>query len=138
MSYKYGRTSMARLKTCHTDIQKVMNEVIKVMDVSILEGFRTEEKQQMAYAQGKSKVQYPDSKHNKIPSMAVDAAPYPIDWMNSERFYLLVGLVKGMSQILYDRGEISHLIRSGGDWDNDGEITDNKWNDLPHFELYKP
>jgi peptidoglycan LD-endopeptidase CwlK len=26
-------------------------------------------------------------------------------------------------------------IRWGGDWDGDGDLSDHKFNDLPHFEL---
>ena len=82
---KYSERSQSRLMTCHPDLRKVMNEVIKVMDVSILEGHRNAAKQQEAFLAGKSKAQWPYSKHNKLPSMAVDVAPYPIDWDDRER-----------------------------------------------------
>lgn len=138
MSYHYGQTSRGKLATCHKDLQKIMNIAIQQMDISILQGYRDEETQNIAYARGQSKLKYPDSKHNKVPSMAVDAAPYPIDWDDTERFAHMVGIVQGVARVLYNNGEIEHLVRSGADWDNDNDFTDHSLLDWPHLELYKP
>ncbi len=70
--------------------------------------------------------------------MAVDAAPYPIDWSDRERMTLFAGVVQGVAMALYDEGKIDHLVRWGGNWDNDTEVADNSFDDLVHFELYKP
>lgn len=35
---KFGKQSLDRLATCHTDLQKVMNEAIKHYDFTILYG----------------------------------------------------------------------------------------------------
>jgi hypothetical protein len=110
--YKYGKTSRARLNTCHPILQEIFNEAIKVMDISILCGHRDEEAQRDAFKQGNSKVQYPNSKHNSTPSMAVDAAPYwkGIDWEDKRPFYYLAGIILA---IAHDKG---YNIRWGGDW----------------------
>ena len=77
---KFGRRSKERLATCDEKLQKVFNEVIKHVDCSVLEGHRSEERQNKLYEEGKTKVKYPKGRHNASPSLAVDVAPYPIDW----------------------------------------------------------
>jgi peptidoglycan L-alanyl-D-glutamate endopeptidase CwlK len=41
----------------------------------------------------------------------------------------------GIAQKLKDDGKMTHSVRFGGDWDGDKDITDQKFNDLVHFEL---
>ncbi len=126
---KFGSRSRSKLETCHEDLQKVFNEVIKHFDCSILEGTRPKEVQDEYYRTGKSKVKYPNSKHNSNPSRAVDVAPYPIDWNDKERFYFFAGYVKGVAS------QMGIELRWGGDWDSDNELHDQTFMDLPHFEL---
>ena len=57
--YKYGKTSMSRLDTCHPDLQKLFKELIKYVDISILCGHRTEEEQTKAVLEKRSKTPYP-------------------------------------------------------------------------------
>ena len=130
--YKFGKVSQERLDTCHPDLQELLNEAIKYIDFSVICGYRNEEDQMNAFISGASKVQYPNSKHNTKPSVAVDIAPYPIDWDNIKRFAFLVGIVKGIAE---SRGI---EIRLGADWDSDGDITDHKFMDWPHIELVDP
>ncbi|MEA1079525.1 hypothetical protein [Marinobacter qingdaonensis] len=134
----YSEKSAFRLSTCHPDLQKVFQRVIRVFDHSVLCGHRGKDEQNRFFRQGKSKVRWPNGKHNSVPSMAVDAAPWPIDWHDRERFSLFAGFVIGIAREMYDDGEIDHLIRWGGDWDCDTEVTDNGFDDLPHFELINP
>lgn len=128
---KFGEQSLKRLDTCDERIQKVLNEVIKHYDFMILEGTRTVEQQQQYYKEGKSKLDgiNKKSKHQSYPSLAVDIAPYPIDWNDSKRFYYLAGLV------IATANSMGIKLRWGGDWDSDGDFKDNTFNDLPHFEL---
>jgi len=127
--YKFSNTSQKRLSECAPELQEIMNEAIKIVDFMVLCGHRGEQEQNKAFSEGKSKLKYPQSKHNSKPSRAIDIAPYPLDWNNLSRFYHLAGIVRG---IAHQKGI---KIRFGGDWDMDGEITDNKFNDLPHVEL---
>lgn len=99
------------------------------MDVTILTGHRTEEVQNRVYSSGLSKVKYPNSKHNQLPSLAIDAAPYPIQWKDLDRFYMFAGYVKAIAD---SRGI---KIRCGADWDGDFQTNDQNFNDLVHFEL---
>lgn len=99
----------------------------------ILETHRDKERQDKLNAMGKSQVKYPNSKHNKYPSKAVDMIPLEsngdINWDNRELFTLFAGYALAVSKMKgYD-------LRWGGDWNKNGDISDNKFDDLPHFEL---
>ena len=126
---KFGRSSRARLATCDEKLQKVFNEVIKHVDCSVLEGSRSEERQNKLYEEGKTKVKYPKGRHNSNPSRAVDVTPYPVDWNDRERQTLFAGFVLGIARSM----DID--LRWGGDWDQDFEVQDNKFDDFPHFEI---
>jgi len=125
----FGNTSKNNLEESHPLLQELFNEVIKTFDCSIIQGFRNEEEQNQAYQDKKTTLQFPDSKHNETPSLAVDVCPYPIDWANRDRFHYFAGFVKGVA------ARLGISVRWGGDWDNDTETKDNNFDDLPHFEL---
>ena len=128
---KFGKRSKRRLATCDERLQKVFNEVIKHVDCSILEGHREKERQNQLYDEGKTKVLYPDGRHNDYPSNAVDVVPYPVNWEDRERMTLFAGFVIGVAN------QMGINLRWGGDWDQDFEVQDNKFDDFPHFEIKK-
>lgn len=141
--YAFSKSSLERLATCHGDIQKIWRELSNYVDCSVLCGHRDELAQNDAYDNGFSEVMWPDSKHNPFPSMAIDSGPYSIelgnvDYDDHKAFAKFAGYVDLTARQLLGRGEISHLIRWGGDWDMDGRTNDQLFNDLPHFELVKP
>jgi len=126
---RFGKRSKANLATCNEDLQKVFNEVIKYVDCSVLEGHRDEWRQNKLFDEGKTKVKFPMGRHNSSPSRAVDVTPYPVDWDDRERQTLFAGFVLGI-----DRG-MGINLRWGGDWDQDFEVQDNRFDDFPHFEI---
>ena len=126
---KFGKSSRKRLETCEDKLQLLFNEVVKYFDCSVLVGFRGRDEQNTAYESGHSKVKWPNGKHNKKPSNAVDVAPYPIDWEDRERFIYFGGFVMG---IAFSMGI---PLRWGGDWDSDTQLSNNKFDDLVHFEI---
>ena len=126
---KFGKRSKNALSSCDERLIKIFNEVIKTVDCSVLEGHRGQSKQDKYYEEGKSKVKYPSGRHNKLPSMAVDVAPYPIDWDDRERFHLFAGFVLGIAK------SMGINLRWGGDWNQNWFVDDNKFDDFPHFEL---
>lgn len=138
---KFGAASLKQRDTLCTELQQVLDEVITQFDFSILEGFRSEEAQNRAYARGLSKVKWPNGKHNKLPSDAVDIAPYPIDWGDPkdknkaeaarQRFVYLAGWVMATATML------GIPLRWGGDWDGDRDTRDEKFRDLGHFEVLR-
>lgn len=123
--YKFGKRSRERLIGVDPRLVKVLNELIKIMDVTIIEGVRSKERQEQLLAQGKTKTKY--SKH--ITGKAVDLAPYPINWEDREMFHYMGGMLRGIGQ------SMGLKIRWGGDWDSDGDINDNKFDDLVHVEI---
>ena len=126
---RFGKRSKERLKSCNADLQMVFNEVIKYVDCSILEGHREKERQNQLYDEGKTKVLYPNGRHNAYPSNAVDVVPYPVDWDDRERMTLFAGFVLGTAK------QMGITLRWGGDWDRDFEVKDNRFDDFPHFEV---
>ena len=119
--YKYSRRSQANLLSCHIKLQVIFNQVLQVMDCSVLSGSRTLEEQNRLYDDGKSQLKYPESSHNLYPSEAVDVAPYPIDWNDKNRFAQLAGVAKGIASM------IGVNLSWGGDWED--------FEDLGHFEI---
>ena len=126
---KFGRKSKERLNTCDSNLQKVFNEVSKHVDCSVLEGHRSKDRQNKLYEEGKTKVKYPNGRHNRQPSSAVDVTPYPVDWEDRERQTLFAGFVIGVAS------QMGINLRWGGDWDQDFQVVDNRFDDFPHFEL---
>ena len=125
----FGKSSKKRLSTCDDRLQKVFNEVIKHVDCSVLEGHRSKDRQNKLYEEEKTKVKYPDGRHNRQPSSAVDVTPYPVDWKDRERQTLFAGFVIGVAS------QMGINLRWGGDWDQDFQVADNRFDDFPHFEL---
>lgn len=83
---RFSKVSLDHLATCDHRLQKICFEAITTRDFKVIYGHRTQVQQDAAYRRGKSKVKWPYSKHNKMPSLAVDVAPYPIDWEDIDRF----------------------------------------------------
>jgi peptidoglycan L-alanyl-D-glutamate endopeptidase CwlK len=134
---RFSRLSKERLSTCHSDLQILFNRVIEDFDCSIICGHRGEEDQNEAYKKGASTLQYPDSKHNTVPSLAVDVAPYEtsgIDWGKTQSAFF-AGIVLGIATELFKQGIMKHKIRLGIDWDMDNDIDDTKFWDACHFEI---
>lgn len=116
----FGKQSIENKLTCHLDLQAILDEAIKHYDFKIICGHRGEDEQNQAYRMGRSKVRWPNSKHNSIPSKAADCAPYPIDWEDLERFNEMAIHIKTAAD------KLGAEIRWGGDW---------KMKDYPHVEL---
>lgn len=134
MGHSYSNMSKLRLSTCHSDIQLVFNRVIEVseVDVSIIVGHRNYAEQKRAFIIGNSQKDWPDSKHNREPSEAVDAAPYVFGKASEDTGYCcyLAGIVLATAACL------GIAMRWGGNWDRDGIIiTDQQLRDLWHYEL---
>ena len=127
----FGKTSTANLATCHTDLQRLANEVIKHVDHSVTCGHRGQVDQDKAFAEGKSKLEFPKGEHNKLPSNAIDVAPYPLNWNDAEAFTLLAGVYFGVAKMMGIK------IRLGADWDGDFNILEHSFKDRPHIELVR-
>lgn len=131
----FSSISKSRLNSCHQDLQVIFNYVINHFDCSVVCGHRGQESQNKAYDDEYSKVRFPGSKHNFIPSMAVDVVPWPIEWNNVKRMKYFAGYVMGIARMLKDYGAIEHELISGLDWDGDTILKDTTFVDHPHFQL---
>ena len=117
----FSAKSLNKVRQCHPDLQRVLNRAIKVMDFTVLEGHRSPERQLLMHSQGHSKALPGQSPHNYEPSLAVDIAPWPIDWEDKGRFYRLAGVMEACAK------EEQVDIEWGGDF--------KSFFDGPHFQL---
>lgn len=160
----FGDTSERNLGQCDIVLQGILRDVINFFDFSVITGHRTEEEQQKKVKEGLSQVEWPDSKHNSLPSRAVDVAPY------DSRFGALFGnekQIRAISRWLKENGSKADKeereqqarqfvrdqytllagvilieaqnrnvpLRWGGDWNRNWDTLDNRFDDLGHFEL---
>jgi peptidoglycan L-alanyl-D-glutamate endopeptidase CwlK len=128
--YKFGKRSRKRLEGVHPDLVKVAEECLNLMDIAIIEGVRSLEKQKDYLRTGATKTL--KSKH--LIGHALDLTPYPVDMtsdMGIKRHYYMAGMLRGIAHMMGIK------IRSGADWDNDGQITDQTFMDLVHIEKIK-
>jgi len=129
---KFSENSQEKLLECEYRLQKILSDAIRVTDFTIVCGHRDEAEQNKAFAEGKSKLKYPKSKHNSTPSLAVDIVPYrdgKLLWDDREAFVYLAGVMMGVA------ANRCIKLRWGGDFDMDDDFKDQTFNDLPHFEL---
>ena len=139
---KLGKRSMSRLKGVDPRLVSVLQKVVKYYDITVIEGLRSQERQNELLAQGKSKTKF--VKHCN--GMAVDIAPYnyktrKIDWENRDDWHYLGGFVLGVSAIM------GVNLRWGGDWSSPSlekkvmmgkelrTTSDNGFDALLHFAL---
>ena len=125
-NFYFSDISLKRLSTCKKELQEIMNEAIKQteIDFTIVCGYRGKAEQDEAYFNGFSMVKWPNSRHNKYPSGAVDICPYYngcLQWEDVTAFEYLAELIKTVS------ADIGYDIEWGGDWEN--------FVDMPHFQL---
>ncbi len=125
----FGTGSLAVLAELHPDLREVLTEAIRLCDFSVYEGYRSHERQQHLFDTNKSKARPGQSKHNRLPSEAVDLWAYPINWDDREQQAYVAGIILGIAHSMGIR------MRWGHDWDADGDTRDNDFDDLPHFEL---
>lgn len=117
------------------------------VDFGISEGHRSLSRQKQLFDEGKTKIDgiSKKGKHNYIPSLAVDIYIYHPNLeirkkiaYNKIHLAYVAGIIQSSAQELADKGEVSHIIRWGANWDSDGVIGfDQTFDDYPHFELIK-
>ena len=126
--FKFSKTSLKRLEECHEDLIRLhtvaLNDVRCPFDYGIACGHRSKKEQDKAFNEGKSKLKWPKSKHNKTPSLATDF--YPVvngkaEWDDLEPYKALIIHFKTVAN------ELGITISCGGDW--------KKFKDYPHIEL---
>ena len=128
---RLGKRSKKRLEGVDERLISLLERVCKYFDITVIEGKRSQERQNMLVEQGKSKTKF--GKH--VQGKAVDIAPYPIDWNARDDFHYLGGFVLGIAT------QMGLNVRWGGDWsdsslsENQRTTKDNSFDDLVHFEI---
>lgn len=127
--YKFSQRSLDNLKNVDERLVRICNELIKRVDYTVIEGFRTPERQKELYDKGLSKIDgiTKKGKHNYSPSLAIDIIPYkkghnPFDG-SKESDIMFNNLAKEFKQVAK---ELGINITWGGDW---------KFIDKPHFQI---
>ncbi|MCP5006916.1 MAG: M15 family metallopeptidase [Planctomycetes bacterium] len=136
-SYSFGKRSRANLAEIRPGLRAVPILALSwgIIDFSIYEAKRPKAEQNLYYRQGKSRVEWPNGKHNVLNPddlvNAFDAAPF----INGKISWKQVHCV-ALSGIMIAAGRVLGVqIRWGGDWNSNGEpITDQNFQDLVHYE----
>lgn len=132
----WGKKSKEVLDELDPRLARIMERVLnEVADISLTEGHRDENRQNYLFDQGFSKVRYPDGKHNVMPSKAVDFQPYPYPRDERILFASLAYIAGAAIQIAKQEGV---KLRWGGDWNRNGQVSDESFHDLFHLELDEP
>lgn len=141
MAFQWSQRSRQLLEGLCPELRRVVDRALgfRVLDLTIVETVRSRERQEQLFADGKSRVQWPYSKHNVTTqhplARAVDVAPCVggrLSW-DSRHCLVMAGIVLAAA-----KAEGVH-VRWGGNWDEDDEpITDQDFQDLVHFELGEP
>lgn len=126
--FKFGSGSLKKLEKVDPRLRDLMEEVLKIsqIDITITEGLRSMERQELLAKEGKSKTI--NSKH--LTGKAIDFAPCirgrvsfnDKDAIFLAGFILAVARMKGIN------------VRVGAIWDKES-ITDNSFVDAFHVEL---
>lgn len=124
MAYKWGKSSLNNLKSCDKRLQDMANMMLarSDFDLTITCGFRGEQEQNDAFLRGASKARFGQSKHNTMPSQAIDICPYPINWDTNDRRWQEMAL-----NAMWCAGKLGFEITWGGSFKS---ICDK-----PHFEI---
>lgn len=130
---KWGRQSARILSELDPRLQTVLNELLEWVDVSLICGHRGKDAQDDYFMRGVSKVKWPDSKHNTYPSLAVDLQPHPYP-NNENDLRAALGYIAGLAMVIAARH--GWQLRWGGDWNRNGSVVDNGFDDLFHLELH--
>lgn len=121
-----NQTSIKKLNTCHPDLIRLASAVDLRYPIQVICGHRNLVEQNEAVARGNSKLMYPMSKHNKIPSRAMDIVPDPdknpatIDFNDIKEFEKMCKIIEEVAK------ELGIKVRLGKHF---------KFKDYPHVEL---
>lgn len=126
---EFSQAEETKLASCDPLLQELVRSVNEVFPLVVVYGHRDELEQEKAVKNGFSKVHFPDSKHNSLPSEAVDLAPWPLNWNDKEKFIEMYRIVMETAD------KLGIKIRAGADFNEDGDLKNDRFVDLPHFEL---
>ena len=128
--YKFSKRSLDNLKNVDQRLVDICNELIKEIDFTVIEGYRTLERQKELFDAGFSKIDgiKKKGKHNYSPSLAIDIIPYkkghnPFDG-SEESTKMFKELNKAFDKVAKKLGI---KYEWGGNW--------KTFVDLPHYQV---
>ena len=131
---RYGKASMHNLDGVHPLLVDWSLELVGIMDNTVVSGVRDMTTQRKYVQMGVSKTM--DSEHLiQLDGFghALDLCPYPVDWSDHRRFYILAGIGLGLA------AKMNLPIRWGGRWNvDDDQFKVPSFNDMGHFEILTP
>ncbi len=138
--YSYGAASEKKLATVHPLLAGVARVALSrsPYDITIVWGARGEEMQNALVESGASRTPWPESKHNAMDeygdplSEAIDFAPWVnggVPWNDTHIFAVIAGVFFAAA------ADMDVTLRWGGDWDGDGDTTDQTLLDWGHLEI---
>jgi len=126
---KLSKASAEKLNSVNEQLRRVCLKAFETVpfDITVIEGMRSAERQKELLAKGATKVKV--SRH--MSGNAVDMAPYPIDWNDTDRFKTLA------HHMFTAAKELGITIRWGGNWSriDEHQAPPSSFVDMPHFEL---
>jgi peptidoglycan LD-endopeptidase CwlK len=134
--------SLTNLKGVHPDLVAIVTRAAEKCprEFTVIEGVRTQARQNELYAQGRTNKKGPivtwtkTSNHfvNKKTGFghAVDILPAPFDWKDTKPFNEVAEHMFAAAKYL------GFGLRWGADWDKDGNPRERGESDSPHFELF--
>lgn len=151
-TYRFGSFSKQNLQDVHPDLVLVMEEALRTspIDFGISNGARSYDQQLTFFLKGASELDPRDkdelkrAKHVITPYRQEAEAVDIYVWVPGRKdlsydanlLTMLAGHIFGTAKRLFLDGKIKIILRWGGNWDMDGEvITDQDFDDLPHFEI---
>lgn len=109
------------LRDLDSRLVSIVKYAKKIIPFTLIETYRSNERQQELFLAGKSKAKPGESKHNIFPSFAFDAVPEPLDWNDTNAFSRLNGVIQAVA---FFHGI---PIKLGSDF--------KSFKDMPHYEL---
>ena len=162
MGHSLSTNSSSVFNTLHPDLQRIISWALDycLIDFGLSTGHRTVDEQfelfkiGRDFINGRWKLVRPKQRvtnidghiikgnHNYKPSLAFDFFVHVptkpnLTWDVTHLTYIAATFVS-IGEFMYKEGMISHKVRSGQNWDDDGDLSDHSFVDLPHIELYEP
>jgi peptidoglycan L-alanyl-D-glutamate endopeptidase CwlK len=117
----FGGRSERNLLTVHPQLVHVLRVAILTCDFMVIQSDRSEVEQEADFKKGVTHAHWGESPHDFNPSFAVDCAPLPLDWNNTNSFATMASHIKDAAK------SIGVEVTWGGDW--------HTIKDHPHIEL---
>jgi peptidoglycan L-alanyl-D-glutamate endopeptidase CwlK len=136
MNFGFSKLSEYRLRKVDPGMVELARLMIKRTPVDFgiawMGGFRTAPEQNELFKSGASQKDGYNNRSKHQDGLALDFLPYingRPDPDNEKHYLIIIGVAFACAD------ELGIKIRSGSNWDMDGEfITDQKFDDYPHIE----